>query len=119
MTDDMPLERLEAEITTLAAHLAAGTCRWLLLVAEFDRRRGWESWECRSTAEWLSWKCGIAYRTARDQLRVAQALTGLPQLTAAFGRGEVSYSQVRAITRVATVETEGALVDLAKASTAA
>ncbi|MBW8826798.1 MAG: DUF222 domain-containing protein [Acidobacteria bacterium] len=119
MTDDMPLERLEAEITTLAAHLAAGTCRWLLLVAEFDRRRAWESWECRSTAAWLSWKCGIAYRTARDQLRVGQALTGLPQLTAAFGRGEVSYSQVRAITRVATVETEGALVDLAKASTAA
>ena len=37
----LPTERLEAEITTLAGHLAAAECRWLLLVAEFDRREAW------------------------------------------------------------------------------
>jgi hypothetical protein len=51
----MPLERLEAEITELAGHLAAGECRWLELVAEYDRRAGHESWGCRTIAHWLSW----------------------------------------------------------------
>jgi len=36
-------ERLEAEITTLAGQLAAGECRWLLLVGEFDRREAWRA----------------------------------------------------------------------------
>jgi hypothetical protein len=40
----MPLERLEAEITELAGHLAAGECRWLELVAEYDRRDGHATW---------------------------------------------------------------------------
>lgn len=50
----LPLERLEAEITTLAADLWAATCRWLLLVAELDRRDGWASWGAKSCADWLS-----------------------------------------------------------------
>jgi hypothetical protein len=36
----MPVERLEREITRQAAHINAATCRWLLLVGEFDRREG-------------------------------------------------------------------------------
>src|SRR4051794_17259078 len=43
-------ERLEAELTTLAAHLHAGMCRFLLMVAEFDRRELHDSWECLGTA---------------------------------------------------------------------
>ena len=56
----LPLERLEAEITTQAGHLAAAECRWLLAVAEYDRREGWGQWGCWSCAMWLGWKCGIA-----------------------------------------------------------
>ena len=48
---------MEAELTTLAAHLHAGMCRFLLMVAEFDRRELYESWECLGTAQWLTWKC--------------------------------------------------------------
>src|SRR5438045_1688052 len=59
-------ERLEAELTTLAAHLHAGMCRFLLMVAEFDRRELYESWECLGTAQWLTWKCAVAPRTARE-----------------------------------------------------
>ena len=40
---ELPLERLEHEITELAAHINAGSCRWLELIAEFDRREGWGS----------------------------------------------------------------------------
>ena len=55
----MLLERLEAQICELAGHLAAATCRFLVLLADFDARRGWASWEMNSCAQWLSWKCQL------------------------------------------------------------
>lgn len=94
-------DRLAAEISTLAGHIAAAMCRWLLLVAEFDRREAWGAWDCRSCAHWLSWRCGVNLRTAQEQLRVAHALGRLPRVRQHFATGELSYSKVRAITRVA------------------
>ncbi|MBW3547584.1 MAG: 13E12 repeat family protein, partial [Actinobacteria bacterium] len=117
--DEVPLERLESEITELAAHINAATCRWLLLVAEFDRRRGWGDWECRSCAHWLNWKCGVDLGAAHEKVRVAHCLSRLPEVSAAFAAGQLSYSKVRAITRVATPETEAALVEMARQGTAA
>jgi hypothetical protein len=96
-----PLERLEADIVSHAGRLAAAECRWLLMVAEYDRRQGWAQWGCWSCAMWLGWKCGIARRSAQEKVRVARALEGLPLITEAFSKGELSYSQVRALTRVA------------------
>ena len=112
-------ERLEAEIATLAAHLSAAECRWLQLVAEFDRREAWLQWGCRSCAFWLSWKCGLDIRSAQEKLRVAHALEGLPRVVEEFAAGTLSYSKVRAITRIATPENEEALVTLALHATAA
>ena len=57
----MPLERLEAQICELAGHLAAATCRFLVLLADFDARRGWATWEMSSCAAWLSWKCQMTF----------------------------------------------------------
>lgn len=111
-TDEQPLERLEAEICQLAGQLAAATCRWLLLIADFDRRGGWAGWGVLSCAHWLSWKCGVSPRAAYEQLRVARALESLPVLTAGFAGGRLSYSKVRALTRIATPETEEDLVAL-------
>src|SRR5438094_6331921 len=116
---ELPLERLEAEIAEHAAHLAAGTCRWLLLLGEFDRRAGHESWGCRSAAQWLNWRCGISLVTAREQVRVAHRLAELPLVRAAFASGELSYSKVRAIVRIATPATEETLVMWARHATAA
>ena len=50
---------LVSEITTLAGHLNAGNARFLALVAELDRRRGWAEAGVKSMAHWLNWKCGI------------------------------------------------------------
>jgi len=50
----VPLERLEAQICELAGHLAAATCRFLVLLADFDARQGWASWEMTSCAAWLT-----------------------------------------------------------------
>jgi Domain of unknown function (DUF222) len=116
---DVPTERLEAQITELAGHLAAAECRWLELVGEFDRRKGYEAWGCISCAYWLSWHCGLDLRSARDKVRVARALEDLPLIRAAFAAGTISYSKVRAITRVATPATEADLVMLAGSSTGA
>jgi hypothetical protein len=114
----MPLERLEAEITELAGHLAAAECRWLLLIAEFDRREGHAHWGCQTCAHWLSWHCGLAPRAARERVRVARALESLPLITAAFAAGRLSYSKVRALTRVATPDNEAELVTLGEHGTA-
>jgi hypothetical protein len=116
---DWPLERLEREIGELAAHIHAATCRWLTLVAEFDRREGWAEWGCKSCAHRLSWRCALAPSAAREQVRVARRLSDLPGIRAAFGRGELSYSQVRALSRVATPELEPALLEVARYATAA
>jgi hypothetical protein len=77
----VPLEQLEERICELAAHLAAGTCRFLQLVAEFDARGGWATWDLPSCAAWLAWKCQVAPGTAREQVRVARALGSLPHIT--------------------------------------
>jgi hypothetical protein len=116
---ETPLEDLEREICELAAHLAAGTCRWLLLVAEFDERLGWAEWGVRSCAQWLSWRCSIGLCAAREHVRVAHRLVELPLLREAFASGQISYCKVRAIARIAAPETEGQLVELARHATGA
>jgi hypothetical protein len=117
--DGLPLERIEHEITELAAHIQAGTCRWLELIAEFDRREGWGSWGCRSCAEWISWRCAVGARAAREHVRVARRLAELPRIRAAFSRGELSYTKARALTRVADPDTEEELLEVARYATAA
>ena len=119
MPETMPLERLEAEITELAGHLAAAECRWLLLIGEFDRRAGYESWGCRTCSHWLSWHCGLDLRAARERVRVARALEQLPLITGEFAAGKLSYSKVRALTRVATPANEADLAMIAEHATAA
>ena len=116
---ELPTERLETEICTLAGHLAAATCQWLLLVGEFDAREGWRAWEQLSCAGWLSWKCGMSLTTAHERVRVARALTTLPVTREAFAAGTLSYSKVRAISRLATADDEDGWVACALGCTAA
>jgi len=52
-------------------------------------------------------------------VRVARALGTLPLLAQALARGELSYAKVRALTRVATPETEARLLGVGRAGTAA
>jgi hypothetical protein len=116
------LEQLEDEIATLSAIIQAATYRLLRLVEEFDRRSGWadplDSNGFRSAAHWLSWRVGLSLPTARQQMAVARKLPELPRISAAFEAGEISYSKVRAITRVATPENEEMLLGWARAGTA-
>src|SRR5947207_1273676 len=111
------LERLGDEIAELSAHLDAATARLLELIREFDARAGWNT-GFRSCAEWLSWRVGLDRGAARERVRVARALGTLPRLAQALARGELSYAKVRALTRVATPETEERLLAIGRAGTA-
>jgi Domain of unknown function (DUF222)/HNH endonuclease len=111
-------EGLERAIAELGGHINAATARWLALVGEFDHREGWAEWGCRSCTHWLSYRCGVSPGAAREQVRVARRVAELPQLQAAFARGELCYSQVRAVTRVATPDTEADLLEIALHATA-
>ena len=113
------LQDLGDEIATLAAHIHAAEYRFLTLIAEFDRLRGWEPGGHRSCAHWLAFRTGIDLGAARERLRAARALVDLPQISASMEQGELSFAQVRALTRVATPENEGDLLELALSSTAA
>jgi hypothetical protein len=112
-------EQLEAKITELWGHLNAATYRFLTLVAEFDRNECYERHGLVNTAQWLNWQCGIGTVAAREKVRVARALEQLPAISASFARGELSYSKVRAMTRVATPANESVLVTVALHGTAA
>lgn len=111
------LESLGDRIVEMAGHLAAATGTWLGLVAEFDRRDGWSGTGIRSCAHWLSWRCGLGLGAAREHVRVARALVGLPLLRAELAAGRLSYSKVRALTRVADVSNEECLLQIALHST--
>jgi uncharacterized protein DUF222 len=116
---DLSLVELQDEVAQLASHIYAGTCRWLELVAELDRRGSWSESGSGSCAEWLAWRCALSPRGAREHVRVARRLAELPLIHAAFSRGELSYAKVRALTRVADEQTEPELLELAYHLTAA
>jgi len=113
------IEALGDEIAILAAHIHAATHRLLELIADFDRRRGWELDGHRTCAHWLAFRTGIDLGAAREKVRTARALAELPRTSAAMSRGELSFSRLRAITRVADAENEGDLLELARGCTTA
>jgi hypothetical protein len=112
------LDRLEDEILTLCGHINAAEYRFLELLAEYDRADGWSRHGVASCVQWLNWQCGIGAVAARERVRTARALERLPLISEAFSRGELSYSKVRAMTRVATPENESTLLTIALHGTA-
>jgi hypothetical protein len=111
-------QHLENQITELAAHIHAASYRLLELIREYDDAHGWAGPGMVSCAHWLNWKCGINLGAAREKVRVAHALELLPKISVKFRLGEVSYSKVRAMTRVGTPENEEYLLQIARHGTA-
>ncbi len=117
--DSHTIEQLITEIVALCGHIQAAEFRLLELIRRLDEARPWNRCEMPSCAHWLNWKCGIDLVTAREKVRVAHALPKLPLVSAAFQDGRLSYSKVRAITRIATQENEPELLQVALSNTAA
>lgn len=113
------VDDLDDAIVGLTAKINATTFELLQLVREFDERAGWMRHGFAHCAEWLAWRCDLGLGAAREKVRVAHALRDLPALSAAFEAGALSYSKVRALTRVATLDNEQALIDFARTTTVA
>lgn len=111
-------ESVADRILSLASAISGRTAQLLTLIEEFDRKEHWRDWGCASTVDWLAWQCGMSRMTAREHVRVARALRKLPLISRSFGDGHLSYSKVRAITRIAEEVSERAFLELARSSTA-
>jgi hypothetical protein len=109
-SDERSVDELDAAIGRLVRQMNADSYRLLVLVREFDDRFGWKKWACKSCAEWLAWRTSITLATAREKVRSAHALRTLPAISAAFAEGRLSYSKVRALTRVAHLHDEDLLL---------
>lgn len=118
MQNNRAVADLGEQITELAAHLDAGEYRFLVLLEAFLREDGWQGPGMTSCAHWLNWRCGMSLGVAREKVRVARALPGLPRISKRFSEGRISYSKVRAMTRVATAKNEDALLMVALHGTA-
>jgi len=117
-TDLISIDELDHAIVSCAARINAATYELLVLIRQFDERAGFLQSGLGNCAEWLAWRCDLCMITAKEKLRVAHALKPLPAISAAFSSGELSYTKVRELTRVAHRDNEQDLLDLALRMTA-
>jgi len=117
--EQLPSEELELRIAELSAHIDAATYRLLNLIFQYDQQQGWAGGGFRSCAHWLSFRTGVDLGASRERVRVARALSDLPRISAAFERARLSYSKVRAVTRIADPENEQDWLAVALEATAA
>ncbi|HEX4427697.1 MAG TPA: DUF222 domain-containing protein [Frankiaceae bacterium] len=110
-------EEVAEALTTWAGRVAAGEARLMAYIGEFDERRAWAVYGILSCAHWLSWRLGMGQNAAGERVRVARALRQLPETSAAFAAGQLSFTQVRAISRVATPEDEQTYIGMARHAT--
>jgi hypothetical protein len=118
-TEPTPIEELDRNILILCGRINTATYELLELVREFDERAGWLKWGMQNCAEWLAWRCDFSMTTALEKVRVAHALKWLPAISQGFSTGKLSYSKVRALTRVANRQNENALLAFAVRQSAA
>ena len=111
-------DRLGDEISELCGYINVATCHLLELIREFDENQYWEEQGFKSCVHWLNFHCGMGFGAAREHLRVAKALAGLPKISEEFAEGKLSFSKVRAMTRVARPESEDFLLMVARHGTA-
>jgi hypothetical protein len=116
--DELLLD-LGERLTTRRGLMDRGEAAWLRLLADFDRHELWQLDGQASCVDWLVWRAGLAVGTAYEKRRIAQELQRRPLLAEAFEAGDISYSAVRAITRLddPDPEVDARLIDVAKAGT--
>ena len=117
--DLLPIDDLDQAIVNLASRINAETYELLVLIRQFDERAGWLKWGLGNCAEWLHYRCDYSMNASREKVRVAHAMKTMPKITAAFSSGKLSYSKVRALTRVVGTHNEEELLSFALRTTTA
>jgi Domain of unknown function (DUF222)/HNH endonuclease len=112
------IDDLDRAIVNLSARMDADCFEQLALIRQFDERGGWLKWAFPNCTEWLAWRCDLGMSAAREKVRVAHALMMLPLISESFAKGQLSYTKVRALTRVANKRNEPELVSFARKNSA-
>lgn len=84
------------------------------LALELDESGTWALDGSPTCSHWIASALEVEVGTARGWLRVGHALRDLPLVRAAFVAGEVSFSKVRLLVKLATAANEAELLELAK-----
>jgi hypothetical protein len=113
----MPVQQggasVRAEIVAVGAHWSTAQRRLVRLIVELEESGEWADEGSPTCAHWVATALDVEVCTAREWLRVGRALAALPKLDDLFERDELSYSKVRAVTRVATAQNEAQLCMIA------
>jgi hypothetical protein len=109
--------QLGEEIVDDVAHISASEARAIMKVRRFDAEEYWGDQGAKSASHWLRWRVGMCRSTAGEWVRIGRALERLPKTRDAYHRGLLTYTQVRAITRIATPENEATLILYARYAT--
>src|SRR6187455_3462112 len=103
------------QVETGAACVGGGRAAWreldheeLALIREANAVQLWRELGMVSIREYLERRMGYTPGVASERVRVAEVLESMPALEQAHAAGELSYSAVREITRIATRRTERA-----------
>nr|NLD40756.1 DUF222 domain-containing protein [Actinomycetales bacterium] len=112
-------EELLLRMQGVAATAAQVEYEFLSLLGEFDAGEGVRYFEgFRSVAHWVSYYCSMAPGTAREHVRVAQALREMPRVSELLRGGRISFSKARELTRLVGRVEEDELCELALEMTA-
>lgn len=106
-------------VSELGRRLAGAQQALIEAVAALDDSGEWAADGAITCAHWIADHLDVESCTAREWLRIGRCLRALPLTAAAFADRRLSYSKIRALTRVATPENEAALIDIANAVPAA
>ncbi|MGH8872302.1 MAG: DUF222 domain-containing protein [Acidimicrobiia bacterium] len=102
------VERGIGHFLALSAAAQAAACEWLM---EADRGQQFLADGSRDLVHWVSARFGFRHSTAAQLVRVARRLQDLPVLRSRFAEGALSMDQVDAISKMATPDTEEALIE--------
>jgi hypothetical protein len=104
-------DQIDEALDHFAGLSSAAMARVCDLIAEVDARQSWMGDGAGSLTDWVAAKLRIRHKTATRLVAVSRQLTGLPHVRACFSAGDLSLDQVDAVTRMASPETEEAIVD--------
>lgn len=121
----MPLTSTRPAVAPLATQLAAAIDNWssdqrsvVELAAAFADSVEWAAAGAPTPAHWIAQAADIEVSTAREWIRVGRRIRELPRLARAFELGQLSYTKVRVLTRIATVSTEADLLTIGRSVSA-
>ncbi len=101
-------------VRDLGHQLAGAQHALIAAVVALDDSGEWAADGAVTCAHWIADHLDIDTSTAREWLRIGRLLRTLPLIAARFADHTLSYSKIRALTRVATADNEAALLDIAE-----